>query len=91
MTSPDGINWNVRSAPAVQEWRSVTYGNGMFVAINESNVAGVHRVMVSPNGINWITRDAVATNNMWRHVCFGDDKFVAVAFSGTNRLMISQI
>jgi hypothetical protein len=33
-TSPDGITWTVRTLPKVDNWRSVTYGNGVFVAVS---------------------------------------------------------
>lgn len=35
MTSPDGITWTAHSAP-VAGWRSVTFGNGGFVATGDS-------------------------------------------------------
>ena len=34
MTSPDGINWTLRTSPANNNyWTSVCNGNGMFVAV----------------------------------------------------------
>ncbi|MEO5499156.1 MAG: peptidase G2 autoproteolytic cleavage domain-containing protein, partial [Candidatus Saccharimonadales bacterium] len=43
MTSPDGITWTARSA-AANQWSSVTYDNGLFVAVS---YAGTNRVMTS--------------------------------------------
>ena len=34
MTSPDGINWTLRISAADNEWRSVAYGNGLWVAVS---------------------------------------------------------
>jgi hypothetical protein len=69
------------------EWYSVTYGNGLFVAVGGSGTG--NRVMTSPDGINWTTRNSAA-NNAWVNVGYGDGLFVAVAVSGTgNRVMTS--
>ena len=86
MTSPDGINWIIRTS-ASNTWRSVCYGNGLFVAVAISGTG--NRVMTSPDGITWTAR-ASAVDNEWRSVCYGNGLFVAVAYSGTgNRVMTS--
>jgi hypothetical protein len=38
MTSPDGITWTTRTSAADNNWMSVTYGNGLFVAGNENQI-----------------------------------------------------
>ncbi|TAE79470.1 MAG: hypothetical protein EAY81_11205, partial [Bacteroidetes bacterium] len=87
MTSPDGINWTIRTSAADNRWYSVTYGNGVFVAVAESGID--NRVMTSPNGINWTIRTSAA-NNEWGSVTYGNGIFVAVATTGTgNRVMTS--
>jgi hypothetical protein len=45
MTSPDGITWTSRSSAADNEWYSITYGNGLFVAISTDGTG--NRVMTS--------------------------------------------
>ena len=42
MTSPDGITWTARTAAEANGWYSVTYGNGLFVAVAYT---GTNRVM----------------------------------------------
>ena len=44
MTSSDGITWTSRTSAADNFWLSVTYGNGLFVAVSDD---GVNRVMIS--------------------------------------------
>ena len=69
MTSPDGINWTSRSTPVDNNWQSVCYGNGLFVAVSTSGEG--NRVMTSPDGINWTIRSTPFDNN-WYSVCYGD-------------------
>jgi hypothetical protein len=46
MTSPDGITWTGIAAPEASTWTSVTYGNGLFVAVAYN---GTNRIMTSPH------------------------------------------
>ena len=85
MTSPDGIAWTIRSSAANNSWHSVTYGNGLFVAVSYSGTG--NRVMTSPDGITWTIRSSAADND-WYSVTYGNGLFVAVSYSGTgNRVM----
>jgi hypothetical protein len=82
-----GVNWTARTSSADNSWRSVTYGNGLFVAV--ANTGTGNRVMTSPDGINWTSRTS-AVDNSWQSVTYGNGLFVAVAASGTgNRVMTS--
>jgi hypothetical protein len=85
MTSPDGITWTARIAAEATSWYSVTYDNGLFVAVAGN---GINRVMISTDGITWTARTA-AEANAWKSVTYGNGLFVAVATSGTNRVMTS--
>jgi hypothetical protein len=90
MTSPDGITWTARtSSPTDNNWRSVTYGNGLFVAVAGS-VTG-NGVMTSPDGITWTARTS-PTDNIWLSVAYENGIFVAVSYTGTgNRVMTSGV
>ncbi len=79
MTSPDGITWTARNAAADILWNSVTYGNGLFVAVGSSG--NINSVMTSPDGINWTLREQ-STSAIWRSwesVTYGEGLFVAVS------------
>ena len=79
--------WISRTNPEDNEWRSVAYGNGLFVAVATSGTN--NRIMTSPDGINWTSRTSAADNS-WRSVAYGNGLFVAVSMSGTNnRVMTS--
>jgi hypothetical protein len=86
-----GITWTSRTSAANISWNSITYGNGLFVAVALSGSG--NRVMTSPDGITW-TRRSSAADNQWRSVAWGgpagQELFVAVANSGVNnRVMTS--
>ena len=93
MTSPDGVTWTNRTAPAGR-WQAVTYGNGLFVAVggNASTPSGY--VMTSPDGITWTlqTLGAGLDDRTWYSVTSGNGKFVAVSINGAtpgHRVMYS--
>ena len=77
----DGTTWTSLTSPAVNAWRSVTYGSGLFVAVS-SDGAG-NQVMTSPNGIDWTLRTSAGANIDWRSVTYGNGLFVAVGHSGS--------
>ena len=89
MTSPDGITWTIRVSAADNDWYSVAYGGGLFVAVAATGTG--NRVMTSPDGITWTIRVSAA-DRVWRSVAYGGGLFVAVAATGTgNRVMTSGV
>jgi hypothetical protein len=72
-------NWISRVSAADRPWRSVTYGNGLYVSVSE--VDGLqptsNRIMTSPDGITWTLRTGTSYNNLYS-VTFGNGIFVAV-------------
>jgi predicted RecA/RadA family phage recombinase len=82
-----GINWESISQGQNNNYRSIAFGNGIFVAVANTGIG--NRVMTSPDGINWTTRTSAADNG-WLSVTFGNGLFVAVSNTGTgNRVMTS--
>ena len=79
--------WEIQSSAADNLWWSVTYGNGLFVAVSINGTG--NRVMTSPDGITWTSRTSAA-DNQWYGVTYGNGLFVAVSITGTgNRVMTS--
>jgi len=62
---------------------SVTYGNGLFVAV--TNPGGS---IYSTDGINWLSGNAPI--DTWTSVSYGDGFFIAVSDDGTYPVMYSQ-
>ena len=69
--------WNAATVPA-QEWQSVTYGNGKFVAVSKSG----NDLIYSLDGFNWTTTSVTYSSN-WFSVTYGNGYFVAVGLSGS--------
>ncbi|TAK96716.1 hypothetical protein EPO05_01105, partial [Patescibacteria group bacterium] len=80
-----GTEWTARSAAEANQWQSITYGNGLFVAVSST---GTNRVMTSTDGVNW-TAQSVTEDSYWTSVTYGNGLFVAVAAIGSNRVMTS--
>jgi hypothetical protein len=82
-----GRAWTIRTSATDNDWLSVTYGEGLFVAVAISGTG--NRVMTSPDGITWTSRTSAA-DNAWYGVAYGAGLFVAVAGTGAgNRVMTS--
>jgi hypothetical protein len=89
LAASNGINWTSRTSAADRNWNSVTYGNGLFVAVTADEVA--QPVMTSPDGITWTSRGDGIAYLGWRGVTYGNGLFVAVGGGGgvSGRLMTS--
>lgn len=84
VVSTDGINWSSYPTPVDNAWRSIVYGNGVFVGVS-ANGNG-NQAMVSTDGINWTSSTTPGSNIPWSSVSYGNGLFVAVAF---NEIMTS--
>lgn len=82
-TSPDGINWTLRSLPAWRNWAAVAVSGSTFVAMADS--AGY--CATSPDGINW-TQRALPASRDWMAVAAGGGKVVALGY-GSNKGAVS--
>ena len=84
-------SWISRSTPGGNsyKWNSVTYGNGLFVAVTSLSLFPTNsgnRVMTSPDGITWISRSPTgAPTYNWTSVTYGNGVFVAVANNNAGR------
>ncbi len=81
-----GVTWTSRTSAEDNNWRSVTYGNGLFVAV--ANTGTGNRVMTSPDGVTWTIRTSAA-DNQWYSVTYGNGLFVAVSIDGANNQVMT--
>ena len=73
--APQGSSWTARTLPSSAGWQSVTYGNGVFVAVA---TGGGTAAATSPDGITW-TAGTLPSSAPWQSVTYGNGVFVAVA------------
>ena len=81
----DGTTWTDRDASFTRaNWRSVTYGGGIFVAVASSgpDSGSGTRVMTSSDGVTW-SRTSLASSAEGTSVTYGAGRFVAVMQNGT--------
>jgi hypothetical protein len=72
--STNGITWGSSTMPSSQNWSSVAFGLGKFVAVSATGTgAGAN----STDGITW-TSVSLPTSSSWNSVAFGNGVFVAV-------------
>ena len=72
-TSPDGVNWTLRTMPEVAQLRGIAYGDGVFIAVAES---GTNRIFRSvDDGVTW-TALAIATVNEWYDITYENNIFM---------------
>jgi hypothetical protein len=79
--SYDGSNWTETQLPALGQWFRVCYGNGMYIAIDY----GSNAIAYSYDGIVWQPHQISTTSYYTMglaDICYGDNKFVAVASYG---------
>lgn len=84
-TSPDGVNWTIRSIPTVggdgqsvpADWIAVTYGGGQFVAY--SGASSTNQIITSADGVTWVARNVNTgglADTVFAGITYGGGKFV---------------
>ena len=92
MTSDDnGQNWSYRRAAQDYKWVSVTYGDGVWVAVSQNGTG--NQVMTSPDGITWTSRNSTRDSE-WASVSYGVEadgtkRWVAVSQQTSHSSMTS--
>ncbi len=95
--SQDGINWTAVTIPQFfhyPNWKSVAYGNGVFVAVSGVSLYGggnvvSNVVITSPDGINWTPHATMPASASWNSVTYGNGVFVAIAGSGAGSTAVA--
>ena len=83
----DGTSWCAVAASEANNWYSVAYGDGVWVAVASG---GTNRVMRSTDdGVTWTAVAVTETANDWLSVAYGDGVWVAVSYDGINQVMRS--
>jgi hypothetical protein len=78
--STNGTTWAAGGAlPTSAAWTSVTYGNGMFVAVAYGTTSAAYS---TNNGATW-TLAAMAASGNWSTVTYGNGTFVASQYAAS--------
>lgn len=96
-TSTDGTTWtqgeNLNTVDFPIGWKEPTYGNNIFVAINENFSIPINKVAYSTNGISW-TQKTLPLSDIWQVIAYGNNRFVILSsekvFSSTNGVLWTQ-
>ena len=83
--STNGIEWTQGNMPSSQNWQSVCYGNGKYVAVGNYNS---NIMAYSTDGISW-TQGTMPSSQNWQSVCYGNGKYVAVGNYNSNIMAYS--
>jgi hypothetical protein len=75
----DITKWYPARSPYTASWHGVTYGNGVFVAVGESEIQP--RAIYSSDGINWFPSTSISFNNVWKAATFSNNTFISVVSS----------
>jgi hypothetical protein len=83
-TSVDGTHWSASNLPTNAPLASVTYGNGLFVAVGSGVVQGnLGTVLSSPDGLNWTVRPSgLPFNPVTDPNTLEEFKFLSVGYGG---------
>lgn len=80
--SSDGENWEYVDFPSKGGWNVITYGAGMFVAVDTgiSGTGGVssNKAAHSTDGVSWEAATLPASS-LWKDIAYGNGRFVALA------------
>ena len=82
VAAPVNTAFTASTMPSASSWQSVAYGNGYFVAVqNSGTTAGAY----STDGISWTasTMPSGGSTAGWNAVGYGNGYFVAVAYGTT--------
>jgi hypothetical protein len=60
MTSPNGITWTQRTAPATKDWYSIAWSPELKLFAAVSRTGDTSGIMTSPDGVSWTLRTTPA-------------------------------
>lgn len=87
ISSVDGINWTepIVVGDGTIKWFDITYANGKYVIVGDTDKYARGEVSTSPDGINW-TKPVKAGDNGLFSIAYGNGMFVA---SGDRNTVVS--
>jgi hypothetical protein len=83
MTSPDGINWTLRTIPNALAYVDIAWSAGLNKFVSVSSSAINNPAIWSSDGIEWFSM-VMPPGRSWRSICWSPDarRFVAMVGAG---------
>jgi hypothetical protein len=82
ITSADSLNWTLFDPTVIfSPLYAITYAQGQFVAVGQTNSAKLATTLTSPDGLAWTARTSAVTNAL-RAITFGNGIYVAAGDRG---------
>ncbi|MEQ8580849.1 LamG-like jellyroll fold domain-containing protein, partial [Marinoscillum sp.] len=81
-----GVTWTSTFPEGTAQYKSVAYGNGIYVAMADY---GANKLITSNDGINWTPSEAQDAEN-WASVAFGNGIFVALPYYASHLAYTSE-
>ena len=73
----DGTSWSFVAAAENSPWKSVAYGNGVWVAVAQGGVANQQIMRSTDGGVSW-GAVAAAEANPWMSVAYGNGVWLSL-------------
>lgn len=85
MTSKDGNNWTIQTAPVANSWVDVIWINKLrlFVAVSSSGTN--NQIMTSINGIDWISRITPTVNITFTKLIWSNELGICIAIANQSK------
>ena len=80
--SNNGKDWFELTFTTAAFWTSLTYGNGVWVAVASNTTTSKYSL---DDGVTWLDSNTHISSS-WINVSYGDGKFVAVSVAGLSRI-----
>lgn len=89
-SSTDGLTWASQAVPTAARhgaWLGAIYAGGRIMGVGQGISTTWSGSVTSEDGSDWVKGTVPQNTNTWTSVAYGGGKYVAVASSGTNRVM----
>ena len=88
----NGVNWTTVLSPESYSLKSITYGNGYFVAVSSDGLINSKRIIYSlDNGKTWYNNSTINYDTTWNSITYSPklNLFVILGGSGTTSYLLA--
>jgi len=85
MTSKDGHNWIIQTAPIANSWVDVIWINKLRLFVSVSSSGTNNQIMTSINGINWVSRTTPTVNITFTKLIWSNELGICIAIANQSK------